>query len=110
LEIDCVFDDTLAEELATYLKKKGHAMIRENSTITTRNDPIDDVVNFAIKTHREDYQINFFEDRLIFSRKVSMERIGLLSCKQCGFLASAKSDLEYHQGTHLPKNWILHHS
>ena len=109
MEIDCVFDDTLAEELATYLKKKGHAVTRENSIITTRSDPIDEVVNFTIETRREDYQINFFEDTLIFSRKVPIEKIGLLSCKQCGFLASTKSDLEYHQDTHLPKNWILYH-
>lgn len=109
MEIDCVFDDIMAEELATYLKNKGHTITRENSSIMTKSDPTDDVVNFAIETHREDYQINFFKDRLIFSRKVPMEKIGLLSCKQCGFLASAKSDLEYHQNTHLPKNWLLYH-
>lgn len=109
MEIDCVFDDSLAEELATYLKKKGHVAIREDSIITTKSDPIDDVVNFAVETHREDYQINFFEDTLIFSKKIPIEKMGLLSCKQCGFLASTKSDLEYHQDTHLPRSWIYYH-
>jgi hypothetical protein len=109
LEIDCAFDDAIAEELEAYLKKKGHAAARENSIIMTKSNPIDDVVNFTIETHREDYQINFFEDTLIFSKKVPIEKIGLLSCKQCGFLAATKSDLEYHQDIHLPKNWILYH-
>jgi hypothetical protein len=52
LEIDCVFDDIMAEELATYLKNKGHTITRENSSIMTKSDPTDDVVNFARDTPR----------------------------------------------------------
>lgn len=108
MDIDCVFDDTLAQELAQYLKNKGHTTTVKNSTITTKSDPIDDVVNFSVETNRQDYQINFFENTLIFSRKIPIEKIGLLVCKQCGFLAQNKSDLDLHQNIHMPKSWLIH--
>ncbi|NDB33235.1 MAG: hypothetical protein EB150_09815 [Nitrososphaeria archaeon] len=106
MDIDCVFDDALAQEMAQYLKNKGHTITVQNSTITTKSDPIDDVVNFSVETNRQDYQINFFENTLIFSRKIPIEKIGLISCKQCGFLAQNKSDLELHQNVHMPKSQI----
>ncbi|NDB63527.1 MAG: hypothetical protein EB170_06630, partial [Nitrosopumilaceae archaeon] len=94
MDIDCVFDDMIAQELAQYLKNKGHTAKVKNSRITTNSDPIDDVVNFSVETNKQDYQINFFEDTLIFSKKIPIEKMGLLACKQCGFLAPNKSDLE----------------
>lgn len=109
MDIDCVYDNMLAEELATYLRKKGHFVITQESIISTKSDPIDDVVNFTVETKRHDYHISFFENTLILARKIQVEKMGLLACKQCGFLAKTKSDLEYHQDTHLPKNWIYHH-
>lgn len=109
MDIDCVYDDALIEELAAYLRKKGHVAIMHESIISTKNDPIDDVVNFTVETKRQDYHISFFENTLILARKIQLEKMGLVTCKQCGFLAKTRSDLEYHQDTHLPKNWIYHH-
>ena len=109
MRIDCVFDDILAEELAAYLKKAGHAVTVQNAKITTKSDALDDLAAFAIKTKRQDYQIKFFEDVVMFSKEIPIEKMGLRLCKQCGFVARTDSDLEYHQNGHLPSNWIFHH-
>ena len=109
MRIDCAFDDILAKELASYLKSAGHAVTIQDAIITTRGDVVDDLATFATKTKRQDYQIKFFEDSVIFSREVPVERMGLKICKQCGFLAKTKADLDLHQDVHLPKNWILYH-
>jgi len=109
MRIDCAFDNTLAKEIASYLKSAGHAVTIQDSIITTRDDAVDDLAAFATKTKRQDYQIKFFEDMVIFSREIPVERMGLNMCKQCGFLAKTKADLDLHQDVHLPKNWVLYH-
>jgi hypothetical protein len=109
LRIDCAFDDKITSELASHLRKTGHAVTMQDCIITTKSDAIDDLAAFAIKTNRQDYQIKFFEDVVIFSKNIPIEKMGLKACKQCGFLAKTGADLELHQETHLPKNWIFHH-
>lgn len=106
MRINCAYDTDLAAELAAHLREAGHAVTIQNATITTLSDAVDDLAAFAVKTNRQDYQIKFFEDMAIFSREISVEKMGLKGCKQCGFLAKTDSDLEIHQDTHLPKNWM----
>lgn len=107
--IDCVFDDSIADELAQYLRKNGHAVTTENSIITTRDDARQDLESFVIETDRNDYSICTFEDALILSRKMPAEEMGIRVCKQCGFLASSDRELEHHQNSHSPCNWTYYH-
>ncbi|WP_162858559.1 hypothetical protein [Candidatus Nitrosotenuis aquarius] len=103
-----MFDHIIATELSEYLKKTGHAIIVEDAIITTKDNVLDDLAAFAIKTNRQSYQIKFFEDVVIFSKEIPMEEMGLKSCKMCGFLAKTNSDLGYHQNAHLPGSWTHH--
>lgn len=106
MRINCAFDTDLAEELAVYLRKAGHTVTISDCIVTTKSDAVDELATFAIKTKRQDYQIKFFEDGIIFSKNIPIEKMGLKVCKQCGFLAKTDSDFEIHQDTHLPKNWM----
>ena len=107
--IDCVFDDSIADELAQYLRKNGHAVTTENSIIITKDDAKKDLESFVIETDRSDYSICTFEGALILSRKMPAEEMGIRVCKQCGFLASSENEMEHHQNAHRPCSWIYHY-
>lgn len=107
--IDCVFDDTITDELAQYLRKSGHVVSIENSIITTRDDAKKELESFVVETSRSDYSICTFEDALILSRKMPAEEMGVRVCKQCGFLASSENEMEYHQNSHRPCSWIYYY-
>ncbi|SMH70784.1 hypothetical protein [Candidatus Nitrosotalea okcheonensis] len=100
--VDCAGDDTVAQELETYLKSHGFSAKADKSMIVVNENDIDHIlVHFLKETNRLDYKIRKIDsENLLLSKEVQLEDFGFFRCEMCGYALSSQEELLVHRRAH----------
>ncbi len=100
-EIDCVRNNTLAEELTEFLQGKKYSVTQDNDLVSVDDKLSMSVLEMFLKnTDRIKHKITLIDsDSYVIAIPVDIEDIGLASCEFCGYTGHREL-VEIHRRSH----------
>ncbi len=101
MKIDCAQNNTIAQELTTFLRKGGHSANQDDDLIIIDEKlHISILESFLKKTDRSKHKITIVDsDTYLIAIPMDLEDIGLESCEFCGYLGHPE-EVEVHRRSH----------